>query len=81
MFSKNIVNFFIFLVIYLFYLFFNNNLSEWFLQSVGAIKNYAEVSQDPAFGFSDRLSDKVASYVYNNFGSLFFSFFNYANLQ
>jgi hypothetical protein len=45
------------------------------LQSVGAIKNYAEVSQDPAFGFSGRLSDKVSSYIYNNFESSFFTFF------
>lgn len=73
--AKILLIFLSFLVIYLFYLFFNNNLSEWFLQSIGAIKNYVEVSQDPAFDFSDRFYDKVASYVYNYFGSLFFSFF------
>ncbi len=73
--AKILLTFLSFLFIYLFYLFFNNNFSEWFLQSIGAIKNYAEVSQDPAFGFSDKLSDKVASFVYNNFGSSFFSFF------
>jgi hypothetical protein len=73
--AKILLTFLSFLFIYLFYLFFNNNLSEWFLQSIGAIKNYAEVSQDPAFGFSDKLSDKVASFVYNNLGSLLFSFF------
>jgi hypothetical protein len=72
---KIFLTFLILLTFYLFYLFFNNVLSDWFFQSIGAITNYVEFSQDPAFGFSDKVSDKLLSYIYNNFGNLYFFFF------
>ena len=73
--AKIFLTFLIFLTFYLFYLFFNNVLIDWFFQSIGAITNYVKFSQDPAFGFSDKLSDKILSYIYNNFGNLYFFIF------
>ena len=73
--AKIFLTFLAFLTFYLFYLFFNNVLSDWFFQSIGAITNYVKFSQDPAFGFSDKLSDKLLIYIYNNFGNLYFFVF------
>jgi hypothetical protein len=72
---KILLSFFFFLIIFFFILFFKNNLSLWFDQSILQIKTYANLSQDPAFGFSDKFSDKVVKYVYVNFGDNFFLVF------
>jgi hypothetical protein len=65
---KILLSFFFFLIIFFFILFFKNSLSLWFDQSILQIKTYASLSQNPAFGFSDKFSDKIAKYVYVNFG-------------
>jgi hypothetical protein len=72
---KILLSFFFFLIIFFFILFFQKNLSLWFDQSILQIKTYASLSQDPAFGFSDKFSDKVTKYVYVNFGDNSFVIF------
>jgi hypothetical protein len=69
--------FLIFLFLFIFYLcflFFNNDLSNWFLQSIAPIQNYYELSQDAAFR-PESFSDKIGLYIYNTFGNSLFSFF------
>ena len=72
---KILLSFFFFLIIFFFILYFKNYLNFWFDQSILQIKTYASLSQDLAFEFSDKLSDKVAKYVYINLGEFFFFYF------